>query len=106
MNYELTRAVLSALEREGVKYVVFGAVALALRSRTPTQIATAGKRRTSGRSRNASARRRRGRSGSSCRDMQWTQATAGQRGLDVLGDADPGNGYLADGLARSVLTDR
>src|ERR1044071_2707682 len=30
MNYELTRAVLSALEREGVKYVVFGAVALAL----------------------------------------------------------------------------
>lgn len=30
MNYELTRQVLAALEREGVKYVVFGAVALAL----------------------------------------------------------------------------
>jgi hypothetical protein len=30
MDYDLTRAVLAALEREGVKYVVFGAVALAL----------------------------------------------------------------------------
>ena len=30
MNYDLTRKVLAALEREGVKYVVFGAVALAL----------------------------------------------------------------------------
>lgn len=30
MNYDLTRQVLAALEREGVKYVVFGAVALAL----------------------------------------------------------------------------
>lgn len=30
MNYDLTRKVLAALEREGVQYVVFGAVALAL----------------------------------------------------------------------------
>lgn len=30
MDYELTKKVLTALEREGVKYVVFGAVALAL----------------------------------------------------------------------------
>lgn len=30
MDYDLTRNVLAALEREGVKYVVFGAVALAL----------------------------------------------------------------------------
>src|SRR5215468_12411479 len=30
MDYDLTRRVLAALEREGVKYVVFGAVALAL----------------------------------------------------------------------------
>lgn len=30
MDYDLTRTVLAALEREGVKYVVFGAVALAL----------------------------------------------------------------------------
>jgi hypothetical protein len=30
MNYEITKAVLAALEREGVRYVVFGAVALAL----------------------------------------------------------------------------
>jgi hypothetical protein len=30
MDYDLTRKVLAALEREGVKYVVFGAVALAL----------------------------------------------------------------------------
>lgn len=30
MDYDLTRKVLEALEREGVKYVVFGAVALAL----------------------------------------------------------------------------
>jgi hypothetical protein len=30
MDYEITRTVLAALEREGVKYVVFGAVALAL----------------------------------------------------------------------------
>ncbi|HET7504349.1 MAG TPA: nucleotidyl transferase AbiEii/AbiGii toxin family protein [Kofleriaceae bacterium] len=30
MDYELTRKVLEALEREGVKYIVFGAVALAL----------------------------------------------------------------------------
>ena len=30
MNYDLTRKVLAALEREGVKYIVFGAVALAL----------------------------------------------------------------------------
>ena len=30
MDFELTRQVLSALEREGVRYVVFGAVALAI----------------------------------------------------------------------------
>lgn len=30
MDYDLTRKVLAALEREEVKYVVFGAVALAL----------------------------------------------------------------------------
>jgi hypothetical protein len=30
MDYELTKNVLAALEREGVLYVVFGAVALAL----------------------------------------------------------------------------
>jgi len=30
MDYELTKKVLTALEREGVQYVVFGAVALAL----------------------------------------------------------------------------
>ena len=30
MDYDLTRKVLAALEQEGVKYVVFGAVALAL----------------------------------------------------------------------------
>jgi hypothetical protein len=30
MDYELTKKVLAALEREGVQYVVFGAVALAL----------------------------------------------------------------------------
>ncbi|TMQ03888.1 MAG: nucleotidyltransferase family protein [Deltaproteobacteria bacterium] len=30
MDYDLTKRVLAALEREGVKYVVFGAVALAL----------------------------------------------------------------------------
>jgi hypothetical protein len=30
MDYELTRKVLEALEREGVKYIVFGAVAVAL----------------------------------------------------------------------------
>lgn len=30
MDYELTKKVLAALEREGVRYVVFGAVALAL----------------------------------------------------------------------------
>jgi hypothetical protein len=30
MDYDLTRKVLAALEHEGVKYVVFGAVALAL----------------------------------------------------------------------------
>lgn len=30
MDYELTKQVLAALEREGVQYVVFGAVALAL----------------------------------------------------------------------------
>jgi len=30
MDYDLTRNVLAALEREGVKYVVFGAVVLAL----------------------------------------------------------------------------
>ena len=30
MDYDLTRKVLAALECEGVKYVVFGAVALAL----------------------------------------------------------------------------
>jgi hypothetical protein len=30
MDYDLTKKVLAALEREGVKYVVFGAVALAL----------------------------------------------------------------------------
>jgi hypothetical protein len=30
MDYDLTKKVLTALEREGVKYVVFGAVALAL----------------------------------------------------------------------------
>jgi hypothetical protein len=30
MDYDLTRKVLAALEREGVQYVVFGAVALAL----------------------------------------------------------------------------
>jgi hypothetical protein len=30
MNFELTRQVLAALEREGVRYVVFGAVALAI----------------------------------------------------------------------------
>jgi predicted nucleotidyltransferase len=30
MDYDLTRKVLAALENEGVKYVVFGAVALAL----------------------------------------------------------------------------
>jgi hypothetical protein len=30
MDYELTKQILAALEREGVQYVVFGAVALAL----------------------------------------------------------------------------
>jgi hypothetical protein len=30
MDYDLTKSVLAALEREGVQYVVFGAVALAL----------------------------------------------------------------------------